>query len=65
MRYLLCLFLPPLALISIGKFGQALLNVILCLFFWIPGVIHAVLMVNKHYADQRHREVVEALHNRR
>lgn len=64
MRYLLCLFLPPIALLTVGKWGQAILNIFLCLFFWIPGVIHAVLVVNKFYADRRHQEMVGALKSR-
>lgn len=60
MRYFLCI-LPPLAVLSCGKIGSTLLNIILCILGYIPGVIHAVLIVNKHYADKRHKELIQTL----
>jgi hypothetical protein len=36
--------------------GSFVLNIILTIFFWIPGVIHAILVVNKFYEDRRHRQ---------
>jgi len=53
MLYLLAIVFPPLAVILAGKPGVALLNCILCLFFWIPGVIHALLVVSEAKADAR------------
>jgi uncharacterized membrane protein YqaE (UPF0057 family) len=40
-RYLLAIILPPVAVLLCGKPVQALLNLVLTLFFWIPGVVHA------------------------
>jgi len=53
MLYFLAIVLPPLAVLLTGRPFQALLNVILTLLGWIPGVVHAVLVVNEHKADQR------------
>lgn len=53
MLYLLAILLPPLAVLIAGKPVQALLNVLLTLAFWIPGMIHAFLVVGNHYADKR------------
>lgn len=53
MMYLLAILLPPVAVLFSGKPVQAVLNFILCLFFWIPGVIHAILVVNEKKADKR------------
>jgi uncharacterized membrane protein YqaE (UPF0057 family) len=64
MRYLLALLLPPVAVLLVGKPIQALLNCGLTLLFWLPGAIHAILLVNKHYADQRHKETIRALKSR-
>lgn len=47
MMYLLAILLPPVAVLLSGKPVQAVLNFILCIFFWIPGVIHAILVVNE------------------
>lgn len=53
MMYLLAILLPPVAVLLSGKPVQAVLNFILCIFFWIPGVIHAILVVNEKKADKR------------
>jgi uncharacterized membrane protein YqaE (UPF0057 family) len=58
MRYFLCIFLPPIAVLTTGKIGAFILNIILTILGWIPGVIHAVLVTNKYYADQRHNELM-------
>lgn len=60
MRYFLCIIFPPLAVLTTGKIGAFILSVILTLLVWIPGVIHAILVTNKYYADKRHKELVKA-----
>ncbi|MHB0884149.1 YqaE/Pmp3 family membrane protein [Paenibacillus sp. SEL1] len=62
MRYLLAILIPPLAVLLCGKPGQAILNFILCLFFFIPGVIHALVVVNSHKADKRNEQLIRAMH---
>jgi uncharacterized membrane protein YqaE (UPF0057 family) len=64
MIYVLCIFLPPLAVLLKGKPVQALLNCLLTLLGWIPGMIHAILVVNKADADKRHRELMRATRGR-
>jgi len=61
MLYLLAVVLPPVAVLFCGKPVQAVLNFILTLFGWVPGMIHAVLVVNGHHADRRNKEIVRAL----
>lgn len=51
--YFLAVFLPPLAVLLSGKPIQALLNFVLTLFFWIPGIIHAVLVVKDNKDEKR------------
>jgi len=60
MLYLLCL-LPPVAVLLAGKPIQALLNVFLTLLFYVPGLIHAILVVNAHYADKRTDRIVKEM----
>lgn len=50
---MLCFLLPPVAVLSIGKPFSALVSIPFTLLCWVPGVIHAILCVNKYYADQR------------
>jgi uncharacterized membrane protein YqaE (UPF0057 family) len=64
MRYFLCFLFPPAAILTTGKIGALILNFFLTLFFWIPGVIHAILVTNKFYDDRRHRQLIAAARRR-
>lgn len=45
---IIALLLPPLAVfLRTGCSGTLLLNIILCCFAWIPGMIHAVYIVGR------------------
>jgi uncharacterized membrane protein YqaE (UPF0057 family) len=57
---LLAIILPPVAVLMCGKPFQALLNCFLTLFLWVPGVIHAILVVNARNADRRQAELLAA-----
>ncbi len=61
MLYIVAFFLPPLAVLMSGKPIQALVNFFLCFLFWMPAVIHALLVVRDHYADRRARKIVRAI----
>lgn len=61
MRYFLAIFLPPLAVLFCAKPLQAVLNVFLTLFFWIPGVIHALFVVNSHKAAVNAGRIASAI----
>ncbi|MFC1739800.1 YqaE/Pmp3 family membrane protein [Planctomycetota bacterium] len=60
MRYFLAIILPPVAVLLCGKTVQFVLNIVLTLFFWIPGVVHAILVVNSHLANKRTDRIVQA-----
>ncbi|CAG9606887.1 YqaE/Pmp3 family membrane protein [Pseudoneobacillus rhizosphaerae] len=53
MMYLLAIICPPLAVLFIGKPFQALLNLVLTCFFYVPGLIHAILVIHEKKADKR------------
>ena len=61
MRYLLAIVLPPVAVLLCGKPLQAILNLILTMFLWIPGVVHALFVVNSHLADVRTEKMIAAV----
>ncbi len=65
MRYFLAIVLPPLAVLLTGRPGQAALNLVLTLLGWVPGVIHALLVVHEHQADRRQARLVRSLRERR
>ena len=58
---LLAILFPPIAVLLKGKPIQALLNIVLCCLCWIPGIIHAVMVVNSANADKRTDRIVEAI----
>jgi uncharacterized membrane protein YqaE (UPF0057 family) len=61
MRYVLAVLLPPVAVLICGKPVQALFNLLLTLLLWIPGIIHAMFVVNSYLADQRAKQIKEAI----
>ncbi|WP_078380812.1 YqaE/Pmp3 family membrane protein [Sutcliffiella halmapala] len=64
MMYLLAILLPPVAVLFTGRPIQAFLNLILTLFFWIPGAVHAILVVNEHKADKRMKKQAKLMRNK-
>jgi len=52
MRVILAFLLPPLAVFTTGKMGQFVLSFFLTMMFWIPGVIHALMVINQHNTEQ-------------
>jgi uncharacterized membrane protein YqaE (UPF0057 family) len=61
MLYLVALLLPPLAVLLCGKPFQALLNVVLTVLGFIPGVVHAMFVAHNYYADQRNERLIRAM----
>lgn len=59
--YLLAIFLPPVALLLVGKPFQAIINIFLCCLFWFPGMIHALLVVSAVKADRRNDRLIQAM----
>ncbi len=50
-RILLAIFFPPIAVLVTTGFGiQFLLNIVLCIFFWLPGTVHALWLMNRDRA---------------
>jgi uncharacterized membrane protein YqaE (UPF0057 family) len=43
---ILAILLPPVAVfLKAGAGLQLILNIVLCLVFWVPGIIHALWVV--------------------
>jgi uncharacterized membrane protein YqaE (UPF0057 family) len=59
--YLIAILFPPLAVLLCGKPLQAVLNLILTLFLYVPGLVHAILVINAHKADQRNAALIRAV----
>jgi uncharacterized membrane protein YqaE (UPF0057 family) len=61
MKYLVAIFLPPLAVLLCGKPFQSVINFFLTLCFYFPGALHAMLVVSSTNADRRSRDQIEAI----
>lgn len=64
MRYLLAILLPPVAVFICGKPIQGIINIILTLCFYVPGAIHAVLVVHSYLEDKRTDKIVDAINKK-
>ncbi|MEK3917062.1 YqaE/Pmp3 family membrane protein [Paenibacillus sp. FSL H7-0331] len=62
--YLLAILLPPLAVLLCGKPFQALINLILTLCFWLPGVIHAIMVVSDAKSNKRMEQLARSMKNK-
>ena len=59
--YLIAVLCPPLAVLMCGKPFQAMLNCLLCLLLYLPGLIHAVAVVAEHKSNERNAAIVGAI----
>jgi uncharacterized membrane protein YqaE (UPF0057 family) len=62
MLYLIAVILPPLAVLCCGKPFQALFSLIAqaTIIGWLPAILHALFVVNNHYADRRTQRLIRA-----
>ncbi|MBY5993373.1 YqaE/Pmp3 family membrane protein [Ferrimonas balearica] len=45
---IIAILLPPVAVFLHKGMGQDLvINILLCLFFWVPGILHAIWVITK------------------
>lgn len=73
MRYLLAVFVPPLAVLLCGKPIQAVINAILFVAgiplsvagigigMILAAIVHAILVVNARLADNRNKQLIRAV----
>jgi uncharacterized membrane protein YqaE (UPF0057 family) len=59
--YLIAILCPPLAVLIVGKTGQAFLNLILSLCLYFPGLIHALCVVGESKAEARNARLIAAM----
>ena len=61
MLFFLCVLLPPLAVLLTGRMGSFVLSLVLTLFGWLPGVIHAFFVVTDYKNEQRLQKIAQDL----
>jgi uncharacterized membrane protein YqaE (UPF0057 family) len=59
--YLLCILAPPAAVYATDSKSAVHLNLILTLGLWLPGVLHAFLIVHKNEENKRNQKLIHAL----
>jgi uncharacterized membrane protein YqaE (UPF0057 family) len=58
MRYIICVLLPPLAVLRTGKMGAFVLSMVFTLMGWIPGVMYSILITDEYFALKRQKELM-------
>jgi uncharacterized membrane protein YqaE (UPF0057 family) len=53
LRYFFCVAFPPVAVLMTGRTLSFILSLLLTLAGWVPGVVHACLVVNDYEEDRR------------
>jgi len=61
MRSILAIICPPLAVLLFGTRTQAAANTGLTLCLFIPGVLHALSVVDQYNVERRYESVMRAL----
>lgn len=61
MRYVLAILLPPIAALAYGGCGSFLLNLLLCFFGYVPGMVHAVWLVVKRDDEEREERMMREI----
>ena len=60
MKYVTAILMPPLAVLRCRR-TQTVVNVLLTLCFYVPGMLHAALVVYDHSETERAKSVGEAI----
>jgi uncharacterized membrane protein YqaE (UPF0057 family) len=56
-RILLCVVLPPAGVfLTYGLSATFVINILLTIFGWVPGIIHAVWALSKHEEKVREQQ---------
>lgn len=47
-QIIISILLPPLAVfLKMGANKDLIINIVLCFFFWVPGIVHALWITTK------------------
>jgi uncharacterized membrane protein YqaE (UPF0057 family) len=55
--------MPPISLIDKRKTRLCFTELNTLYFFWIPGVIHAVLVIGAQDRDRQNKRIIDAIKN--
>ena len=60
---ILCILLPPVAAGLIGGFSSFFINLILTSIGWLPGVVHAYMLMKKSEVEEQNKELTSQINN--
>ena len=60
---ILCILLPPVAAGLIGGFSSFFINLILTCIGWLPGVVHAYMLMKKAEVEEQNKELTSQINN--
>lgn len=60
---ILCILLPPLAAGLIGGFSYFFVNLILTCIGWLPGIVHAYMLMKKAEVEKQNKELTSQINN--
>ena len=63
LRYFFCVVFPPLAVLLTARVGSFFLSILLTIAGWVPGVIHAILVVNDYHEEMRTERLARSMHS--
>ena len=61
LRYFFCFVFPPLAVLLTNRFGSFVLSIFLTLLGVVPGIVHAIIVVNDYHAEQRTQQLARMM----
>lgn len=61
MQTVLAIMCPPLAVLTRGRPAEVFANLGLTALLFVPGVVHALKVVDRHETEQRFEELLRAL----
>ena len=65
MRLFLCFICPPLAVLMHGKPISAIFNMFLCMFLWVPGILHALSVNGQAHESKQTKAIVKAIRGKK
>ena len=60
---ILCILLPPLAAGLIAGFSSFFVNLILTCIGWLPGIVHAYMLMKKAEVEKQNKELTSQINN--
>jgi uncharacterized membrane protein YqaE (UPF0057 family) len=61
MLALVALVCPPLAVLAAGRSSQVVVSLVLTACLYVPGVVYALAVVDRHQTEKRNQALLRAV----